>query len=296
MAKKLAFMALALVGALSVWWLARGKQEQAPQPTTLAEASPAPTLAIQAGRELRSVESEPSRVPTTAKESSTAQERAEPYGTLSVELMWWDGTPAAGLPLCFYPWAERQPHQAFQQRVTDAEGRVRVERLHAGAVLVEVERMWMDGRFQLQVERGTEREERITLARNSDIVGRVRDRDGAHVAGAQLWVKQDLLSRGHAAERSQADGSFRVRSVPEGFGLLASADGAGSSETATWDAFETLDPNTRWVELRLRGESAEPKGACAISAARRWPVRGSRCAAPTTWTGARCGIGPTCWS
>lgn len=259
-AKKLALVAVVFLIAASAWWLARaGERAEAPLP--LAVTQPTAQRAAPARTELAPIENGARSVQAAGAGGNSERASAEPYGGLTVVLTWWDGTPAAGLPLCFYPWAERQPHQAFQQRVTDAEGRVRVERLHAGAVLVEVERMWMDGRFQLQVERGTEREERITLARNCDLVGRVRDRDGVLVAGAQLWVKQDLLSRGHAAERSQADGSFRVRSVPEGFGLLASADGAGSSETATWDAFETLDPNTRWVELRLRGESAELEGS-----------------------------------
>jgi hypothetical protein len=54
---------------------------------------------------------------------------------------------------------------------------------------------------------------------------------------------------------------FRVRSVPEGYSLQATAAGLGSSEVAEWDELALLDDGTRSAEFRLRGESAELAGS-----------------------------------
>jgi RNA polymerase sigma factor (sigma-70 family) len=258
-AKKLVLVAVVLVLAVSGWWLARGRERAEPPVSLAAVPAPAP-LATPVAPELAPIEPAESRVPATDPGASSAPENDEPYGALSVVLTWWDGTPAAGLSLRFYTWAERQPMQAFQLKVTDLEGRARVARIHGGWAVVEVERMRSYGMFQAEVVPGAEREERLTLERHCDVVGRVVDSNGVPAAGAKLWVNEAFFRSASLAEVSHADGSFRVRSVPQGFGLLATAEGGGSSEVVSWDAFEVLDPNTRHVELHLRGESAELEG------------------------------------
>jgi len=255
MGKKLALVALVLLGAGSAWWLASRGERAEPAVSLGAETAVTEPIAPEPA-ESASVEPHPNRVAVVETGESTENASSEPYGALSVVLSWWDGTPAAGQSLCFYPWGERQPVQAFQQRVTDAQGSVRVERIHEGTVLCRLERLGDDGAFRIEVARGEVREERITLARNVDVIGRVLDRNGAPVADAQLWVKEDSFSPGHAVERAQADGSFRVRSMPRGFGLLATSARGGSSETVAAEALAALDADPKQVELTVLGESA----------------------------------------
>jgi len=196
---------LALLGLLGAWriWAS-------PRAATLESAGPAPELASAASathaREPRTAALPPgSRAP--ALPTSTP---APTHGSLSARVTWSDGTPAEGVTVSVVRDDERP--QLAELRRTDATGRIHLAEVLPGALSLRLDRGAQV--TNTRVEAGATAEAELTVPAGVDVNGRVLDRGGAPVAGAELWLTAPTdTSEALAVERSDANGRFQLRAI-----------------------------------------------------------------------------------
>ena len=247
MTKKIiaAVAALALLAVPTWIWIDRDSPssvEEEPEAAAVIERDP-PVVA-----EREDVETVAPEAAASERHEVDVAEVAEdePYGSLEVEFVWWDGSPAAGIGVQVVPFGERQPSQHALRTTADLGGRVVAMRMREGEVMVTTDR---GSQHVLRVERGAGSVERIEIPRGVDAVGRVVDESGRPVTGAGLWVAErpTLIASAWRLGDSQADGRFFLRSVDPGASILATAARLGSSES-----------------IQLRGESPDANGAVLL--------------------------------
>jgi len=256
MGKKIAVAVVAGLLAAGVWWIV-GHEVAPPSlsavPRTSAESS------------LASVPStlETSRSPTgeerNAVSRATQSAEADPYGSLDIQVVWHDGTPAAGVGL------EQLSTLQTTGRTTrwrsDAAGRIAIARIAAGTRAFLVDR-WSSnphlGRFEVTVLTSAHNHLRVVVSAGLDVRGRVVDSRGEAVAGAELWSATRGPDSPYLVGHSAEGGSFFIRSLPPNrSSLYAKAERRGISSSVLLP--ETSSENLE-VELRLSPTTAELAG------------------------------------
>lgn len=137
---------------------------------------------------------------------------AEETGSVLLRVLWHDGTPAAGVNARVRQTANDFNADAFEV-VTGNDGTRRVEGLLPGQASFYLDRGPAEGRT---IEAGKHVDLELTIPRGFDIIGRVVERGGRTLAGADIFLNVvDSDWDGHIVARSDAAGRFEVRSVEE---------------------------------------------------------------------------------
>lgn len=174
-------------------------------------------------------------------------------GTLVIQLLWHDGTPAAGAPLRIVPWNAPNPVSQSRRSVTDVEGEARFEGVPPGEVKIQV-----DGRSERSaaIARDKTTELRIQLAAGTDLDGTVVDQAGNVVSGAEIhatrWMRP---AEPPALAVSDASGRFSLRGLMAGQYLSAYKTGWSPS-----DALEVPATSSAPLVLVLQGRGGAVSG------------------------------------
>ncbi|MEQ1893298.1 MAG: sigma-70 family RNA polymerase sigma factor [Planctomycetota bacterium] len=259
MAKKLAFVALALLVVFGAWFVvrpasgARGREPDGDGAAALVlpdvPGAPAPSFPAQTARE------EPRGVAPEAAPVEPARE-----GRLRVKVRWHDGTPAAGVRVHLRRWhAElRVPSTPLAAATSDAAGLVLFEALAPGALHVSADRT--QDVLATEVGAGEERELVLDLPAGLHVRGTVRTRDGRPLAGAEVWLLARWMPYDwhgmSCVARSDALGHFELRDAPLERGLGATAAGHAPSRIVTLERGHGEEP----LELVLEPEGAALAG------------------------------------
>jgi len=158
--KKIAVAVGVVLVASGAWWVAKrdtAHAESAPvaqiqEPARLEPSKPAePKLA-----ETATVQRETAAAPSSVKSD-------DPYGSLDMEWVWADGTPAARIGVGAQPMGDDHPlnHSLFD--FTDEQGHITFERVHEGKVLVGSDRGCNSEVRETSLTRGRRKSERFVL-------------------------------------------------------------------------------------------------------------------------------------
>lgn len=178
-------------------------------------------------------------------------------GSLVVRVVWSDHGPAAGVAIQVLRRRPGLPHRALARVVSDTEGVAEFSVLPTGAITLRSER---GGEVGVEIAGGRPQEVTFTLPQGVAVEGRVRDGNGASVAGASVWLTAHEIgwTGGRLIAHADADGGFRLRDVPREQSLGAVAPGYAPSELVDLEQLET-ERQPVVVELRL----VQPGGALA---------------------------------
>ncbi|HEX6883442.1 MAG TPA: sigma-70 family RNA polymerase sigma factor [Planctomycetota bacterium] len=240
-------IALAAAAVLVLAFLWRSGRPEAPEERPRPEVRPA--LAVGPAPEAvpdSAAPPEPARVPRETSAAPQAGPRSE-LGALRVRVRWSDGTPApsVALDVRLAPAASSLPELGLVRRTSDADGMAVLEGLAPGEVRVQADR---GASVAAEIVAGEVRECELTLAPGLTVAGRVLDPRDAPVAGAEIWLTsehRDWLAMSAVAV-TDAGGRFRVRDVPAGQSLGATARGHAPSALLDLDLVDAL------LELELR--------------------------------------------
>jgi RNA polymerase sigma-70 factor (ECF subfamily) len=273
--KKLALVA-ALVALAALAWRYRpaaGRAADGSPPDGVSAAATVPGAEPLAQPESEAGE----RVERAAVEARAAQV----HGSLLVHVRWSDGSSAAGVGLIVRPADDPLGDRRALALVSDPEGLVRVERIHAGTVRLEGDR---GGELEVAVEPGRESAVELVLPPGIDLEGTVSDPSGAPVAGAEILLVAGLDARVGGRDwlatrivaRTDALGGYAVRAAGSAFGVCARAENHVPSYLEPLEEHPPaggplrLDFVLREVQLALRGIVLDPQ---------RRPVAGALVAA-----------------
>ncbi|HKE01440.1 MAG TPA: sigma-70 family RNA polymerase sigma factor, partial [Planctomycetota bacterium] len=178
--------------------------------------------------------------------ASAASRPAEsPTGTLVVRVLDSEGEPLPGACVRVEPMGTGDPRIAQRLSATDAEGRVRFERVPVGTAGVGCDRVHGDI-VEITENATTERE--FTAPPGIQVEGSVRGWMGGPEEGAEIWVSFGPgFSEGGIAAHADADGRFRLRDV--GRGQYVGARGRG--EPSFLKPIDGAPETTVKVELQL---------------------------------------------
>ncbi len=262
MGKKIAVAVVAGILAAGVWWLA--SREAAPH-----ASSPAPDSATSMALAGSEATASPS-VPDAEHERTAIRSNLEPtetsrFGSLDIDVVWADGTPASGVGLEQLGSVSTNGRSTYW--TTDASGRVHIDQILAGARGFLLDR-WsrFDPAFRqidAEVQAVTLNRLRIEVPKGRDVRGRVLDADGKAVAGAELWGSS--VATPHLFGQTAHDGTFLVRSLPEGvegafYYLFAKSEHRGISKSVQLSELEQDSQGDLVVELHLSPTTAELAG------------------------------------
>jgi RNA polymerase sigma-70 factor (ECF subfamily) len=251
--KKLVVAAGILILASGAWWVAR----RAATPSRVApvasaaesahlDALPvgAPKLAEAAGKDSRE-----------AAASAASVARDDPYGSLDMEWVWADGTPAAGIGVGATSMGENHPSDRSFWEFTDEQGHLTLERIHEGKVYIASDRGCASNWIETSVSRGRRTTEKCTVAAGEDVGGTVVDSEGNLVAGASIWLAVPVGNEGGTiAALSGGDGRYLVKSAQPNCGLFATADRYGSSVVESLRELDPQKTGSLSLDLHLRGQ------------------------------------------
>jgi RNA polymerase sigma-70 factor (ECF subfamily) len=152
------------------------------------------------------------------------------HGELLVRVRYADGSPAEGIGLRVYAWGTPPGGQHRLGGVTDSEGELVLERVHAGRVGLYCDRGG-DAGFGVTVAAGQRAVSEFELPVGVQVEGQVVDERGAAVAGAGVWLSESPLPRdGRIAAVCDTLGRFRLRDVSPSRYLAARAEGYAPSQ------------------------------------------------------------------
>jgi len=260
MTKKLVAGVVAIAAAALLWIGWRGGDEpEGPSErsaATVEELEPVETVAV----EVEDTEVEPpAEAERVAIGESVDTAAEDPYGSLALRLVWWDGTPAAKTRMRVMPYGEHGWSRVYFHATTDEAGEVTFERLHEGKVGFRCDRTRIPR--SIQIVRGVRNEAIVEIPRGVDVIGRVIDANEDPVSGATIWSDGgEFLSWSHPVGTAASDGTFLVRSLDRSSMFYATDPREGAS---AWTACRDLTVNADTigpVELRLRGGDVAAQG------------------------------------
>lgn len=162
-----------------------------------------------------------------ANETATSREAASApapnaKASLAVEVVWSDGTPAAGVGVRVYPRLEWQRSELAERTTTsDAAGRARFDDLPPGRTSVCGDR---SGNLSVELVAGQGSQCRLEIARGIRVHGVVVDAAGRAAAGAQVLFRNRWHVDAQPLALCDGIGAFELRDVPFGASLGASLD------------------------------------------------------------------------
>lgn len=297
MAKKLAFVGVALAAAVSIWmW--KGERDAASQPEG-GDGVVRVVGALEGGPNRGQAGADATAGTEAAREggrSALGTSGAGPLrlDRLRVATVFLDGRPAPGVSFQYVSFA---PGAALRSATSDERGEALLTGLEPGQYALYADR---GGYGMAQVpdivlnEVPADRAPRealleqltprhtFTLPAGQDVAGRVIDAAGRPVAAAEIWVSTGLTRRsGTVIARSDGDGSFLLPQLGEECFLGARAEGHAPTRplfvehlvlTARREGGEV--PERLEVELRFPGPGARVEGLVRDPAGR--PVAGAR--------------------
>ncbi len=265
MGKKIALatgLVLTLAGV--AYWMPRGGEPTEPAAAAVVEPEPAPVVAPPDAELSSAVDVASARAPAQPKGAVEAPlaEVAPPTATLVVRAFWPDGGAASGVGIHLRrAGGSGLPYHGIARVVTDASGVARFEDVPPGTGEVNADRRAYDNTLEVEVAPGEETTVRFELAAGVAVEGIVRDRSGAAVPGASVW-----LTTGHAdwmggqtIATTDAGGRFHLRDVPREQSLGAFAAGFGPSALVDLEALDAESQPLR-VELELTAEGGSLRG------------------------------------
>ncbi len=248
--KKIAIVA-ALICAGFLWWRVepsgRGDDIVSASP---AAATPALESAPAAPTSPAAPDSPAQSGRSAALESFTPKREVSSLGSLRVQVLWSDETPAAGIGLNFrraFSARGSAPRGVFRATCDDA-GQARLSALSPGTISVSTSR----GDTQTaDVVAGEERELVLHIATGIHVAGRVLDSRDAPVGDAEIFLTSfynDWLGMSVVAH-SDANGLFQLRDVQAQQSLGAIVHGHAPSKLVD---LELLEVHSNLVEVTLR--------------------------------------------
>jgi RNA polymerase sigma-70 factor (ECF subfamily) len=273
--KKIAVVVGLVVLALGVWQIGASRVRSS---SSTGRSSPTSELEkAAAGR------NSDERGTSLSSENAVARETAtgapipadEPYGSLEVEVDWFDGSPAAGVTVQVVPKEEHQPDQHAEYARTNENGRFTILRIHVGRAEVILDRVLRFERATvLTVGRGRNFGKVVALELRN-VGGRVLDADGKPVRQGTVWALNDeVLGSGLPVAQTAEDGTFHIRAIHPRLSIFATAPNLGSSEAVKVDSLSSGADGQATAELHLIGEDSTLEGVVTDAAGA--PVAGAR--------------------
>lgn len=194
----------------------------------------------------------PARAELAAPEKPDATPSSAKHGSLRIQVVWHDGTPAANVGLhCQGAWPARLLG-GTQRQISNQKGI---------AVFADMPVMKMSlrsdhgGSVKAEVVAGQETPVRFEVPQGVDVHGVVVDPRGTPVRDANIWLTTSYTSwlGGRVMTRSGAGGKFVIRSMPKDMSLGAIAQGYLRSKLVDLDTLDTKKSPVM-VRLELRPE------------------------------------------
>jgi len=258
MGKKIAVAVVAGLLATGVWWLARS--ESAPRSATASPQSTPSNKLASVEEDIRSSNpalDEQRLSVVGAEQTSTPDSNA----SLDIEVVWWDGLPAAGVGLEQFG-TEGQSNRSTRL-LSDDSGRIHIASIPSGPRGFLLDRWTQDspefGRtITAEIRPGITNRLRIEVPRGSDVSGSVLDARGNAVASAELWGSWSNWASPNLLGRAAQDGSFLLRSLPaQEYYLYAKAEHHGISKAVAVSELSVGANGILAAELRLSATTAE---------------------------------------
>ena len=261
-----------VLSALAIWQVVREpEQEPAQQRPVAAQVSEELLVARAALPEAALTDSSPDAQASsrTALASGVEGVASDPgLGSLRVNLRWFDGSPAAGMPLRANNRGEASGRRHYLETHTDGQGVGLLEGLAPGALFLFTGYGHSDHKREILA--GVTTEVSWTLPEGLTIQGSVRDARGEPLVGAELRLT--AIWRGWpcsvAVGKSGAEGRFVLQHVPdEGADLEARAKGLLPSFAYNISRSPEESPGVRRLDLVLgqpaggiQGRVLDPSG------------------------------------
>lgn len=203
---------------------------------------------------------------SVAAEAAVEPSQAAPARVLIVDVVWEvDGAPAIDRGFDLYFWDDAEPFRSGRTARTDAEGRMRFERVPAGRAALYGH---VAGGGGIEVADAGETHVQIVLEPGSAIAGRVLDQFDQPVVDASLWLSDYGNSeQGRIVVRSDSLGRFSIRGVGPGRELAAVAPDCAPGRMLTLDAMTAAERAALTVRLD-RGRAATVAGVVLDPAGR----------------------------
>ena len=217
-----------------------------------------------------------------AAESAPAEELVTPApievgAVLDVEVLWSNRAPATGVAVHLRRITPGMAYQSIDRVVSNSNGLTHFDGLPAGTYQVNADRRDEDNSQNVELVVDDEKRLEFVLVAGVEVEGVVLDRSGSPVSDAGIWLTTghgDWLG-GSVIERSGADGSFHLRSVPKQQSVGAIAAGYSPSLLVDLEDLDTSAPVR--IELRMElvggalrgivtGPEGEPLAGALVSA------------------------------
>ncbi len=246
--KKIALVAALLLAGF-LWWRVESSERSADiVAASSATTTPALESAPTAPTNPAAPDSPAASGRSAAVESSTPKPEVSSLGSLRVQVLWSDGTPAPDIALNFR--RELSPRRSAERGMfratSDVAGQARFDELVPGSVSISTNR----GEAKtVDVVAGEERELVLHIANGMQVDGRVLDSRDAPVADAEIFLTSsyvDWLGMSVVAH-SDANGLFQLRDVPAVQSLGAIARGHGPSKLVDLELIEAHDGRVQAV-------------------------------------------------
>ncbi|TAH39309.1 MAG: sigma-70 family RNA polymerase sigma factor [Planctomycetota bacterium] len=266
-----AILATAVLAIASLAFLQLRQRPRASAPPALeAQAMAAAPAAAAGGADASAVslESAAGRA-ELAPQPSAGSTAPPPFGSLLLHVRWGaDQAPAEDIGVRVLMWNAPNPYVNMLRGVTAADGSVRFERVHAGAVNIELDRCEP---VNARVQAGEETELTTEVPPGFALRGTVVDTEGRPVANAGVWLShQGGYDEGRIVARSDFQGRFAVRDVSSGHWLGARADGYQPSLlqllVGSVGGTMTLELALRATACTVLGRVLDPEGNPVVGA------------------------------
>jgi RNA polymerase sigma-70 factor (ECF subfamily) len=259
--KKIAVAAGIVIVASGALWVATRDKAPAKSASAVRASGPAQLeVAEVASAGDPKLAGDPSTVQREPASPAASAVTDDPYGSLDMEWVWADGTPASGIGVGAEPMGEDHPSDHLVYDITDEHGHLTFEHLHESKVEIQSDRGCSSENLESSVVRGRRTSVRFTVPAGEDVSGKVVDLEERPVPGALVWITRYAREAGVIVAQSAADGSYLVRAAHSSCCLFATADRSGSSLV---EDLRDRDPHTAGtivLDLKLRGECGAIEG------------------------------------
>ncbi|MFT5463294.1 MAG: protocatechuate 3,4-dioxygenase beta subunit [Planctomycetota bacterium] len=264
--KKLFVFVVVLV-LVAVTWFAvadnREKNNEGVYPDTHVEDA---SVVLQSNeepeQEFMEVAANGERVMASDVEQAPTSMSEDGEASLRVRVYWSDGLAAEGVGVILSPRGKSRARRQLERQVTDPEGFARFEHLTPGTVEVLADRGAEGGEQELELKAGEKREVDLRLLAGVDVVGQVVDASAVPVAvpvaGASIWLTSPTArwTKGRVVAKSDANGRFTLRDVPDSQSIVAMAAGFQQSLPVDLDVLDTtVQPVQVTLMLGIGGAS-----------------------------------------